>query len=205
MRRRLYLGLDPSNLSHEGLVHLPLIKVEPLEIPMCILENLASFSHLLFTSQQAVRFFFSNLEIQGIACPIQQAIVVGPFTEKKAVEKGLRVQRPEKNFTAEGVVSLLQEFGFEKANILYPHSARSRPLIKEALHASQIPHESFPLYQTHFNAPTCDINLEEFDEVLLTSPSVVEAFFHFFPSVPKDVMLTPIGPITGAKLRDALS
>jgi uroporphyrinogen-III synthase len=48
-------------------------------------------------------------------------------------------------------------------------------------------------------------NLAAFDEIVFTSPSTIEAFLAIFGALPRDKILTPVGPVTEAALRLALS
>ena len=52
------------------------------------------------------------------------------------------------------------------------------------------------LYDTVTYLPTPQLNLVEFDEIIFTSPSTVDAFVEIFRELPSDINLIAIGPIT---------
>jgi uroporphyrinogen-III synthase len=56
------------------------------------------------------------------------------------------------------------------------------------------------LYDPIFQAPLPIPNLDEFDEIVFTSPSTVRAFLAIYGEIPKDKIIAPIGPITKMSL-----
>lgn len=177
----LYLGLDPSRYEQE-VVHLPLIRTEPR--PFDEVEPFFSVphSHILFTSRTAVEHYCNYTN----SC--QPAICVGEATAEKVREKGHTVAAIAKLECGEGVVELLGTFAYD--HILYPHSARARPLLREAIRGTP-----FALYDTFFNTvPIPD--LTPFSRIVFTSPSTVEAFARLCNSWPPREKCEAIGPIT---------
>jgi len=60
-------------------------------------------------------------------------------------------------------------------------------------------------YDTTSVAPNPSLNLQQFDEIVFTSPSTVDAFIQFFKQLPHDKQLTCIGPITAAYLKSKIN
>lgn len=95
--------------------------------------------------------------------------------------------------TQEGVIELVSHL---QGHFFLPHSKLARPNLVEYFQANKIPFFALELYTTEFQCPEPIPNLEEFDEIVFTSPSTVEGFLRIYKTLPKSKKLTPIGPIT---------
>ena len=115
------------------------------------------------------------------------------------LEGGIDSLTPDKE-TAEGIVEMLQTFPLDKARFFWPHSALSRPILPDFFKSQDISYVDCVLYDTEFQQPTPLPDFDKIDEITFTSPSTVDAFFHFFGrSLPKKRFNT-IGPITAGHL-----
>ena len=65
----------------------------------------------------------------------------------------------------------------------------------------EIPYLECTLYDTVIVKPNPLPNLDEFDEIIFTSPSTVEGFLEAYKTLPSDKRLTPIGPVTADSLK----
>lgn len=122
------------------------------------------------------------------------------MTAAKMAEKGIEASLLAEQETAEGVVNVMETIDLRHANILWPHSAQSRPVISDWLKSRGVAHCSLPLYDTVANIPKHLPDLRGIDEIVFTSPSTVDAFLMAYGSLPKDKKLTSIGPITQMRL-----
>lgn len=77
-----------------------------------------------------------------------------------------------------------------------PHSKRARPNLTEFMKKKGIPYFALAIYDTHFQCLQPIPPLEDFDEIVFTSPSTVEGFIRIFGMLPKDKKLRAIGPLT---------
>lgn len=182
--KTLYLGIDPP----PGVFHYPVIRVEPMALPQEALSMWERSTHGLFTSKNAVRFWpLSGKERIGIA--------IGPATASSMRSAWRDLRIPEQT-TQEGIVFLLEEMDLRHAFLFYPHSHRARPLLVEYLKRRNLSFYHFALYKTVLQRPDLAIDLSDFEEIVFTSPSTVEAFFHIFKNIPDHIRCRSIGPVT---------
>lgn len=99
--------------------------------------------------------------------------------------------------TQEGVIELLQCLDLSSAYLFWPRSALARPVIADYLTRRGVSFHALDLYDTRPQAPLPLPNLDDFDEIVFTSPSTVKAFLTIFGSLLGGAKtLTPTGPIT---------
>lgn len=183
----LYLGLDSKNFETKGIVyHFPIIKIVPFDIQKKEIDA----THVLFTSQTTVTLFFTNFKIKQ---PI--FIAVGKATKASIEERGYKVDIVAKNETQEGIIEELEKRDLSGMKIFYPHSALARPLLIQYFKKKDIKFEELILYDTVVNEIEIP-NPSEFDEIVFTSSSTVEAFVKRFGHIPTNKKLTCQGPIT---------
>lgn len=189
-RRTLYLGLEvPEGIEGE-IVHYPVIRIEPLDLAPC-LAKWEKATHLIFTSKTAVRLLSEHVSFKN-----KQCLAVG---KKSAAELPEAIVSPRE--TAEGMVELLETMDLEKALVLWPHSALSRPVIAPYLEKRGIEFYEFPIYTTVNQKPGPLPDLTKFDLVYFTSPSTVDGFERLFDEIPAGIELRAIGPVTARRLR----
>lgn len=184
----LYLGLDPP----PDVLHYPVITTQQLDTPALsqALTLWPRFTHVLFTSKTTVRYWFETKpDFDKIA------IAIGPATAKALFSRSITpILAPTP--TQEGVLSLLQTI--PNPYFFFPHSRKARSFLTDSL---QAPCFSLDLYDTLFQVPHPLPNLADIDEIVFTSPSTVDGFLRIFGKLPRDKILTPIGPITAAYLK----
>ncbi len=184
-RKILYLGTEPK----EGTVHFPVLKLTPRPIPLHILDDLPAFTHIIFTSKNAVSFFEHNLSDKII-------IALGTKTAKALLKRGIKPTYVAKDESQEGVVDLLRPMNLDDAYILYPRSSIARTYLESFMRERCIRYQAVDLYDTTTNNIEPTLDLHEFKEIIFTSPSTVRSFIEIFGHLPKDKILTAIGPIT---------
>ncbi len=196
--RTLYTGLiPPKNL--DGF-HCPLIRIIPRSRSdpsiNTMISLLPSATHLLFTSGQAVRLFFS---IVDASLKNKTWLAVGKATAKEIPYPTLT---PEEE-TAEGLANLIKDIN--GSFFLWPHSSLSRPVLTDFFIQNHIKYYECILYDTVSNIPDELPPLKMIDEIIFTSPSTIHGFIDAYGSIPKDKVLTPIGPVTAAALHKILN
>lgn len=206
-RKVLYLGISPKYVKEE-VVHCPLIHVVARDFSRFDIQNafadIPEYTHLIFTSKNGVEIFFRCLEHHGYG-PLdlggKQIFAVGKVTAHGLEKRGVKVSQIAPQETQEGVIHLLAMEDLNGAYILLPQSSRSRPALTYALMGWGVRHQKIYLYDTKIHIPAIKPKLDDFDEIIFTSPSTVDAFNQIFKSVPKGIKMTPIGPITEKALK----
>lgn len=203
MKKVLYLGTDPENYQHiDGLVHYPIIKTASLEIPSHLLDDFPDYTHILFTSKNAVTIFFQTF--QG-SLEKKQIVAIGKGTAAKLEKEGHPPHFVATQESQEGVIELLRSQDLNDAYIFYPRSSLARKNLENFMIQRGIRHQICDLYTTVFQKPEPLPDLAQYDEIIFTSPSTVKAFLTAFGSIPQDKKLICIGPITEKELKKALA
>ncbi len=193
--RCLYTGLDPSRYRR-SCVHVPFIATHPLPDLQHHMEYLFQYDSILVTSRMAATLLFQYVQIHTTY------YAVGHATAAIVKEYGFSVLTPKWE-QAEGICALWEEM--PPRSIGYPHAAEIRPVILPWLEAHHIPFYAFPAYWTERLRPDPLPCLEEFDEVIFTSPSTVDAFFACYPHWPEKVRFCSLGAVTQTALERYLN
>jgi len=149
----------------------------------------AMASHCLFTSRSAVHYW--TYPIKGVV------IALGNATAAALKERGIEA-KVAPHPTQEGVVELLETL--KLSYLFWPRSSLARPVIEEYVKKKGIPFCFVDLYETIPQRPEPLPDLNDFDEIVFTSPSTVDAFLQIFGSIPRDKKLTAIGSVTESSL-----
>jgi len=178
--RILYLGLKPK----PGTFHYPVIRTEYCGKIDEALALWPQFTHIIFTSQTTVHYWPGPWD--------KQTIAIGTATAAALHKRGLDpIVAPEA--TQEGVIALISEIN---GYFFLPRSKRARSALTNFMRERGISFFALDLYDTLFQKLEPVPNLDDFDEIVFTSPSTVEGFLRIFGSLPKNKKLTPIGPVT---------
>lgn len=211
MKKALYFGLEVPSELRESVVHCPLIEVVPRNVDDSDLRDAFAqfevYTHLLFTSKSAIAIFCRYAPLLAIdlkAIKRKKIIAVGTKTASQLHRYQLHADQVAKEETQEGVINLLQECDLSNAHLFWPHSARSRPLLETWMKDQKLAHTSCVFYDTVNRRPDPLPHLNEFDELVFTSPSTVDAFFEIFGELPPGKRVSCIGPITKKHLLSKL-
>ncbi|MGD0665370.1 MAG: uroporphyrinogen-III synthase [Rhabdochlamydiaceae bacterium] len=191
--RILYLGTDPSRYG-QTVVHCPLIETKPLPLPQMIHENWNAFTHIILTSPNAARILSSHRSLEE-----KRILAIGRGTEETVGYDCFAVSSLE---TQEGMIELIKTIDLQESYMLYPRSSKARPLLAEYLKVTGIQHQICDLYETVYLKPEPIPALEDFEEIVFTSPSTVKAFLALYGFIPKNKKITCIGPITEQAIKD---
>lgn len=178
------------------------------------LELLGEFDWLVFTSQNAVRFFEERrreLEI-AVAWGKPRVAAVGPATAKAARELGYDVEFTAEESTGRGLAAGLGE-KVAGRTVLLPRSDRARADLPELLRAAGAHVTDVVAYRTvppgaEAAAAMERIRAGEVDAVALASPSAFERLgeqigMSALGDLTQRVALAAIGPVTAAAIRQA--
>ena len=203
-KRILYLGTNPLGCQgREDVFHCPIIEIVPREIPRYVIEDMEEYTHFIFTSKHSVSLFLNFVQDKKV---LEGKVIcaVGQESAKKLELLGAPFPHIAKEETQEGIIDLLCSMDLKEAYVLFPRSSLARHGIENFLMAREVRYQAFDLYDTVTKKPEQMPNLEQFEEIVFTSPSTVKAFVDLFLTLPKDKKLTSIGPITQEALQSHL-
>lgn len=204
MKRVLYLGLDPTHYACDGkLVHLPLICIAPRspqnsDIQNC-LRAFKHYTHILLTSKSTIPILLDILPLFGLGIDDWKdkvTLAVGKTTASHLEKIGIHPKIVAKEETAEGLLAEIDLLPIHESSFFWPHSAQARSVIMDYFKEKQSRFSECSLYETKTLVPKSCPSLKEFDEIVFTSPSTVDAFLQIFGPLPNNKILTPIGPVT---------
>jgi uroporphyrinogen-III synthase len=200
------------------VIHLPAIAFAPPDdtAPLdAAIERLASFDWLLFTSQNAVRFFTGRCaELRsGWKAEVARLRVaaVGPATQEAAQQAGWKVDFVASRFHG---VALAEEMGdrLRGQQILLPRSDRASAELPEQLMRIGAAVTEVVAYRTEpvvaGQPGAVAEQIRSADVVTLASPSAFHALaeavgLDALHEVSRRVALAAIGPVTAAAIREA--
>jgi uroporphyrinogen III methyltransferase/synthase len=197
-------------------VELPMIRIEPPADPQQLtaaVQQLASYRWLVFTSQNGVRAFFSELERQRLDTRSLHGLriaAIGPSTAQALLPYGIRCDiMPAESFRGEALAEciLAQHAGaMQGVRVLLPRAAVARDVLPEMLQAAGAVVDVVEAYRTHGATPETAERLHrliedgELDIVTFTASSTVD---HTLAALGPDgaqrlrgLTLASIGPIT---------
>jgi uroporphyrinogen III methyltransferase/synthase len=190
----------------------PTIKVESPDDWKALdqaIEDLASYDWLVFTSVNGVNFFFKRLFEIGKdvrALHHVHAAVIGPATERRLFDFGVKSDIVPESYRAESIVEAFRKEKIEGKKILLPRAKEARPILPVELEKMGAQIDEIPVYCTRAVPENADLLTRYFEEgsidlVTFTSSSTVKNFKALFPpekfnEFVKAIRVASIGPIT---------
>lgn len=175
------------------------------------LENLAGYDWLLFTSINAITFFFKRLQEQNLDARDLKGPrlgVVGTATAEALRNHGLRADLLPAEFTGEGLAEALLAEGVSGKKILLPRALEAREVLVEKLTAGGAKVTMAPVYKNvrpeGYGEVRAALENKSIDVVTFTSSSTVTNFLEMleikdqaeFDRLLGGVKVAVIGPIT---------
>jgi len=203
-----YTGTNPDHFDRPvRLVHRPLIEIRALADPSALdeaLGRLAGYQWAVFTSRYTVDAVFGRLGALGRdarAFAGLKVAAVGRATARDLAARGLRADLVPDLESSEGLVAAFSAPQAGRPSLVgpgervfLPCSDLALPVISTGLAALGAQVDKVIAYR---NDPVevCPpgIDLDQLDEVVLTSPSTARAFARFFPNPPARLVLVPMG------------
>jgi uroporphyrinogen III methyltransferase/synthase len=197
------------------VLECPTIRTEPVEDTSALdaaIAELAGFDWVVFTSANAVRYFWARLEhanCDARAFGSAKMIAIGPATEAELRRHGVRADFVPKQSRSEAV---LQEFGDAKGlRILIPRGESSRDVLRDGWTDAGADVVAVTTYRTVSESDGAKevrdaLERDEIAAVTFTSGSTVENLLNAFgdADAPKRLSKTcvaTIGPITSEVAR----
>ena len=201
-------------------LEFPTISLEPVpsyEILDRALVEIETYDWLLFTSINAVDYFFNRLfelgkDVRDLKGP--KIAAVGRVTAEALAGRGIRADLLPEEFTGDGLAETLVKTGVNGLRILIPRALKARETLPETLNKSGAEVTVAPVYQNVLPASTSGGQLKEellaalqeksIDMVTFTSSSTVKNFVALLgistPDEIRELMsgiaVATIGPIT---------
>ncbi|MEN8135361.1 MAG: uroporphyrinogen-III C-methyltransferase [Thermodesulfobacteriota bacterium] len=175
------------------------------------LANISSYDWLLFTSINAISFFFKRLQDKGMdARDLKgpQIGAVGTATAEMLQDYGIKADLLPTEFTGEGLAEVLLERGVKDNKILIPRALKARKILPEKLQEGGATVTIAPVYQNvrpdDYEMVRKALEEKQIDMVTFTSSSTVRNFLEMleiknddeFKRLLGEVKIAVIGPIT---------
>jgi len=170
--------------------------------------NLDHFNWIIFTSQNAVNFFWEEWKKTGLSSDILNATkiaAIGPATKQKLNNFGLTVTAMPEIYIGEEIVNSLGDV--RNHHILLPRAEGARTELVGALNQAGATVNEIILYKSVTNSPdpnSCKNLEKDVHYVTFTSASTVHSFFELLGDQAQPYLnkrwIACIGPITAATL-----
>lgn len=188
----LFTGTNLGKYAHLGYVfHQPMIELRPLKDYTetdLVIESIGSFAWLIFTSLYAVDYFLKRwFDLGKDSRKLAQVKIasIGAVTTGRLREYGLLPDLQAANESSEGLVSLFSELGIKGTKILIPRSNLATNFLPDTLEEMGNQVVRLTVYENTFPANNQKTEVENFDQVIFTSPSCVDNFIKVYGSLPQ--------------------
>ncbi|MDF1590563.1 MAG: uroporphyrinogen-III C-methyltransferase [Desulfobacterales bacterium] len=173
------------------------------------IENLSAYDWLVFTSVNAVDFFFKRLfeknkDVRALGR--LQTATIGPATEGRLFSFGIKSDIVPQDYRAESVVAAFAAIDVKNKKMLLPRAKEARPVLPAELEKMGAVVDDIPVYCTLAVSDNAErliqlLEDKEVDLITFTSSSTAKNFKSLLPqekfkSLLKDVAVASIGPIT---------
>ncbi len=182
------------------------------------LSGLDTYDWILFTSLNAVTYFFERLNEKGLdtrALHRTKIGVVGRATAEAIQNYGIKADLVPKKFTGEGLADALLKLGMDGKNVLLPRAQKAREILPESLEKGGAKVTIVPVYRNVRPSGYEEELRGEFtenavDAITFTSSSTVTNFLHMLnekdpeklAALLKDTDIASIGPITSKTVEE---
>ena len=178
------------------------------------IKNMGKYDWLIFTSANAVRFFFQRMK--EIPCDIRnlkgiKICAIGPTTAHCIETYGLSVDLIPEKFSSEGIIAAFGKEDIKGQNILIPRAGKTRDILPRELTASGANVDCVTAYRTVSSGRKKEelinwINEGRIHVITFTSPSTVEHFIAMMEGnhhLLREIKIACIGPVTAEASRKA--
>ncbi len=201
-----------------GVVEFPTIEIKPrrgTKEQESSVHNIEKYDFLIFTSVNGVNHYFDVLKSYGKdsrSLGGKKVIAIGESTSKELAKYNIFSDYVPCNYTAEGVISVVEKLDFEGKNVLIPRAFEAREILPKTFQEMGADVEVLCVYETivpDYSKEELYAMREKFwdrkiDLVTFTSSSTAKNFFSLLGKEPMLFAKTgfaSIGPITTATLK----
>lgn len=207
----LVTGTDTSEYEHLGeIVHTPLIKIQKIESNVLLqktIDEVESFDWIFFTSRYGVRHFFEILNEQKIDIRIlanTKIASVGKVTTAELNKFHIYPNLESDTESAEGLINYFKQEKLTNQKVLLPRSDIGLKYLSEELEQLGNAVSDVPVYRNIVNKEAEKVDLSQFQKIIFSSPSGVDAFFSIYSTIPNQVELVAKGKTTEKRLKEQL-
>jgi uroporphyrinogen III methyltransferase/synthase len=195
----LVLGMYPEKYEHFGnIVHRPMIDCVPLQDYSgadSVLGRIGQFDWIVFTSANAMRFFFERLRAFGLDCRAlahAKFAVIGKTSAERLSEFGIAADMRPNTESSAGLLREFEALGVRGSKMLLPQSEIASNELPDGLAAMGAIVEKLPIYRTVEVDPG-EIDFDHIGRILFTSGSTIRAFVKRFGAVPAHIKAYCLG------------
>jgi uroporphyrinogen III methyltransferase/synthase len=191
----LVTGTTAAGYSGNGkVVHTPLIKIEPSSE-----WHYTSHDIIIFTSRYGVSYFFKlDFDIRQLSGV--QIFSVGKTTTAELRKHHLIPDFESPTQSAEGIINYFKSNNIVGKKILLPRSDKGLKTLSDALAEMGNNVTDVAVYTNTFNDEAEKVNIDDFQKIVFSSPSGVEAFKRKYGKLPEGIPLLAKGKTTMEKL-----
>jgi uroporphyrinogen-III synthase len=193
-------------------ITIPLIKIDAVEETKELrakVKDIASYQWIVFTSKNAVTYFFDLLQImtKKHALPKHMKVAaIGSKTKKVLETLGVHVHFVPSAFEGDVFAQELTEHIRKGERVLFPKGNLARSSITKTMQEHHLDVTDLIVYETQHNNDSQEelravLSAKQVDILTFSSPSTVYAFVSLLEGIEwvewlKDVQIACIGPIT---------
>ena len=194
-------------------IEFPTIEIIPpdnfKDVDLAI-SRIKDYNYIIFTSVNGVKYFFDRLftnkdkDLRSLGH--LQTAVIGPATEKRLFDYGIKSDIVPESYIAESILNAFKKKNLKGKRILLPRAKEARPILPEGLKKMGAVVDEVAAYCTQIVPDNSDILLKHLeagtiDVVTFTSSSTVKNFHSLLPhakleKLMRQVVVASIGPIT---------
>ncbi len=154
----------------------PLIKIEHLPFISNSNMDILKFDYIVFTSRHGVKHFFeeyNNYQLSIISCQLPKIISVGSVTTAALRERGIEPFFESPTQSARGIIDFFRDKP-RGSRILLARSDKGLKALTDGLRQHEV--TDLPVYSNRPDKDAVKQDLSQYDKILFSSPSGVEAF-----------------------------
>ncbi|MGD8990375.1 MAG: uroporphyrinogen-III C-methyltransferase [Desulfobacterales bacterium] len=202
----LLTDLGAECLEYPTIEIIPPQNTRPLKQAVA---NLSAYDWIVFTSVNAIGFFFEHLFAAGKdarALGHLKTAAIGPATAARLLEFGVTSDIVPETYRAESVVAAFKKEKLNNKKILLPRAREARPILPQELNKMGAKVDEIPVYETlkaveNIADLVQQLKDKRVDMITFTSSSTVKNFKALLPVkdfavLIQDVTIASIGPIT---------
>ncbi len=206
-KKILFTGLSTERFFIKGVYfHLPLIEIRPMSDYKEFdnyLKNISDYDWIIFTSRYGAEYFFKRLGDVGLDLRALNGIkiaAVGKSSQNRLLNFGIKADLVPRNESSKGLIERFKKENLKGKNIFLPRSDISDKGLEKELGKFGALVTTSVAYRNVMPKDLPDLDLNDFDKIMFTSPSGVRNFKRRYKKVPKNVKVRCIGDVT---LREA--
>ncbi|MDR0566890.1 MAG: uroporphyrinogen-III C-methyltransferase [Prevotellaceae bacterium] len=208
----LLTGTSPSGYPEAAAIrHTPLIRIDRIadgsRLPAAI-ARISAFDWIVFTSRHGVRCFFEafdELKADVRALAGVRLASVGKTTTAELSRRMLYPDLEPPLESAEGLVQRFRACGVKGKRMLLPRSDKALRYLAEELEKLGNRVLDLPVYRNTAREAAEKVNLAQFQKIVFSSPSGVDAFMQLYGQMPSGVQLIAKGKTTETRLAAAIN